>query len=129
MDLLVRVWRERSGIRHAGRESRRRFRSQIVISPRSTRSADLLEKASGEFAVAVEKVQALRQAAEIARSKTQPAASGPSIGVETFESNRVQLGELFGERRVDAPGDESGHPARLEVYRSVFRNNLRLRLL
>lgn len=58
--------------------------------------ADAGDEASGELAVGIEKAQAVRHAAEIARCETEPAAGFPFFGVEAGEGDFIQLGQLFG---------------------------------
>lgn len=75
---------------------------------------DLLDEACGEFAVGVERAEFLSHAAEIARCEAQPAAGFPIFSVEAGERDFVELGEIFGECRVDAPGDDGRNSAEVE---------------
>lgn len=75
-------------------------------------TACFFDETSGEFAIGIEKMQAVRKAAKIAGSEAQPAAGFPSIGVgggvgigvgagvetgiETGERDFVEQGEIFG---------------------------------
>ena len=58
------------------------------------------QEASVEFTVSIEQAQAVCEAAEIARGKTQPAAglpfAGIKTGVETGERDFVEQSEIFG---------------------------------
>ena len=81
-------------------------------------SVYFFDETSGEFAIGVEQTKVLREAAEIARGETQPAAGFPGVEVEvrveTGERDFVEQSEIFGKGRVDAPGDEGGDFIRID---------------
>lgn len=56
--------------------------------------ADALAEASGKFTVRVEKVQAMRHAAEITRGEAQPSAGFPVLGVKAGDGDFIESGKI-----------------------------------
>jgi len=69
---------------------------------------DSFRKARSSLLAAGEGARRLRRTAKVARSQAQPAASGPVLRVETFESDYIQLRHPPGGRCGDGPGQENG---------------------